>query len=180
MRTAARALLGALLATAATAWQDPNATAKVVSIPNTCVGPGKNGINPRFLAAGPDVQIIPETLWVVTVKRVRRTSPTDWSNIEHFAASTLPAYEELFRQGVKVDRLALPQVPRAKSFLTARGAETDWFRETALSALDALGATDADDSNLVLNLQRDFLRRIQLALKCRTRASDSTSAPSDR
>ena len=156
MRTAARALLGALLATAATAWQDPNATAKVVSIPNTCVGPGKNGINPRFLAAGPDVQIIPETLWVVTVKRVRRTSPTDWSNMEHFAASTLPAYEELFRQGVKVDRLALPQVPRAKSFLTARGAETDWFRETALSALDALGATDADDSNLVF---RDGLGR---------------------
>ena len=111
-------------------------------MPDTCGVPcgGRGPCNPRFLAAGPDAVIDPSTLWVVTVKRMRRSTASDWANMEHFAASTLPAFEELYRQRIKVDKLALPQVMRAQSFLTARGADTDWFRETALSALDALGA----------------------------------------
>ena len=115
----ARRLLGAVLLTAARAWQDPNATAKIVSVADTCVGVpcgGRGPCNPRFLAAGPNAVIDPSTLWVVTVKRVRRATASDWANMEHFAASTLPAYEELYRQRIKVDKLALPQVMRPRAF----------------------------------------------------------------
>ena len=161
-----------LLAAATNAWQDPNATAKIVSVPDTCVGVpcgGRGPCNPRFLAAGPNAVIDPSTLWVVTVKRMRRSTASDWANMEHFAASTLPAFEELYRQKIQVDKLALPQVMRAQSFLTARGADTDWFRETALSALDALGA-EADDSSLVF---RDGLGRD----KCFRRVVHATYVP---
>ncbi|KAH8074921.1 hypothetical protein JL720_10671 [Aureococcus anophagefferens] len=50
--------------------------------------------------------------------------------MEHFAA-TLPQYEELWRGRTGVDHVVLPQVAAASNFASARGADTDWFKETA-------------------------------------------------
>ncbi|KAH8048500.1 hypothetical protein JL720_15872 [Aureococcus anophagefferens] len=51
--------------------------------------------------------------------------------MEHFAAATLPQYEELWRGRTGVDHVVLPQVAAASNFASARGADTDWFKEAA-------------------------------------------------
>ncbi|KAH8054885.1 hypothetical protein JL720_14408 [Aureococcus anophagefferens] len=140
-----RRLLCALVALAAPtrAYQDPNATAQLKYLQNHCVAApcsAHGPCAPRFARAQPGATVARGTAWVITVKRVRRATQSDWANMEHFAATTLPQYEELWRGRTGVDHVVLPQVAAASNFASARGADTDWFKETARVAFAALRA----------------------------------------
>ena len=140
-----RRLLCALVALAAPtrAYQDPNATAQLKYLQNHCVAApcsAHGPCAPRFARAQPGATVARGTAWVITVKRVRRATQSDWANMEHFAATTLPQYEELWRGRTGVDYVVLPQVAAASNFASARGADTDWFKETARVAFAALRA----------------------------------------
>lgn len=143
----------AALSLRAVAYQDPNATAEFKTHSKTCVSaPCKSSgpCNPRFYAAPRGAGIRRGTAWVITVhkrkngtntvrkRKQRRATQSDWANMEHFAAAVLPEFEELYATGETVAAVVLPQIAAPSNFLTARGADTDWFRRVAVAAVETL------------------------------------------
>ncbi|KAJ1450706.1 hypothetical protein M885DRAFT_570861 [Pelagophyceae sp. CCMP2097] len=116
------------LAASAGARQAWNATAELAWLKDTCISArcsGGGACLPKFRRAPGAVK--QGTAWVVAIRRVRRTSATDWANMEHFAAAALPAFDALFKAGERADYLVLPQVKDERAFGWARGADTDWY-----------------------------------------------------
>ncbi|KAJ8605094.1 hypothetical protein CTAYLR_000379 [Chrysophaeum taylorii] len=112
----------------------------------SCVQPrcGSGGCLPRFskaaaAAAASAGAVRPGVAWVIGVRRARRISTTDWANMEHFAAAALPAFEALYKRGIVVDYVVLPQVPSLRGLRRARGADTDWFESLCVAMGRALG-----------------------------------------
>ena len=130
------------------AYQDPNATAEMKYRVNTCVAAPCNNhgpCTPRFSRAVDYSTVRKGTAWVIHVTRARRSTQSDWANMEHFAATTLPQYEALWASKTGVDYVVLPQVSALRNFHSARGADTDWFKEMARTAKNALSKrADAD------------------------------------
>lgn len=123
------------------AWQDPNATATMRTYHRSCVRPkcgGGSACLPRFSKASSG-SVRKGVAWVIGVRRARRISTTDWANMEHFAASSLPPFEALFKSKQGVDYVAVPQVASLKGFRSARGADTDWFEGLTKAMTRALG-----------------------------------------
>jgi len=50
----------------------------------------------------------------------------------------LPAFEKLLQKRVNIDYMVLPQVPSARGFRLARGADTDWFEGLSRAMLSVL------------------------------------------